>query len=52
MTPLESGLKKEHNTQNGHLAKHKCMLGGEWLDSSPKEEDLGVSADERFDMSQ
>ena len=27
-------------------------MGGKWLDSSPEERDLGVSADERFSMSQ
>ena len=31
--------------------KHRYKLGGEWLVSSP-EEDLGVSVDERFNVSQ
>ena len=31
--------------------KHRYKLSGEWLESSPEEKDLGVSIDERFNMS-
>ncbi|KFQ31598.1 hypothetical protein N332_04082, partial [Mesitornis unicolor] len=32
--------------------KHKYRLGGEWLETSPKEKDLGVLINEKFNMSQ
>ena len=32
--------------------KQRYSLGGEWLESRPKEKDLRVSVDERFNMSQ
>jgi len=32
--------------------KHKHRLGGELLQSSPEEKDLGVLIDERFNVSQ
>ncbi|GAB0182221.1 hypothetical protein GRJ2_000687400 [Grus japonensis] len=32
--------------------KHKYRLGGEWIESSPEEKDLGVVVDKKFNVTQ
>jgi len=60
-TGVRGGLCKPHEVQQAKCKdlhfdwgnpKHKYGMGGEWIESSPEEKDLGVLGDEKLSMTE